>query len=426
MEGSGGLLHLGVAINGVIGAPKLLSIGHSHGIASRLGPRVARMFVSLGTLALCALVLAFADEEVQAQQLPQAQHMAIGEQGAGNIPQTTLEATPTEETSSMETRLGRTAPIEPTTQPALVRSVSAVEELSPAASDPRPAARWLPVENVITHPEPVSGSALRSDPVSGSTTVPTEQDAPNTSVGPYLAPPDPRSTPSEPAAEPASGLVPVTPVDPETALEPVETDHSPLDPEPKPVTIGESNPLPLLIEEASAAEPAVLYAGEEEDSYLPYALGTSVVGAVETLDGALESVAANALGVFVGEVLSWPAAVEGERLIDTTLAGLFYGEAAGHTPASEPAGETKPPPTGTGPDWPLQDSGPQPVSPFTPPAGSSFSLSGGQVGAGTVALLLCVLASSLILLRREFKLFWTFCELPKPSSALLLPPERPG
>jgi hypothetical protein len=61
------------------------------------------MFVSLGTLALCALVLAFADEEVQAQQLPQAQHRAIGEQGAENISQTTLEATPTDETSSMET-----------------------------------------------------------------------------------------------------------------------------------------------------------------------------------------------------------------------------------------------------------------------------------------------------------------------------------
>jgi hypothetical protein len=200
------------------------------------------MFVSLGTLALCALVLAFADEEVQAQQLPQAQHRAIGEQGAENISQTTLEATPTDETSSMETRLERTSPIEPTTQPALVRPVSAVEELSPAASDPTPAVHGLPVENVITYPEPVSGSALRSDPVSGSTIVPAEQDAPNTSVGPYLAPPDPRSTPSEPAAEPASGLVPVTPVDPETALEPVETDHSPLDPEPKPVTIGESNP----------------------------------------------------------------------------------------------------------------------------------------------------------------------------------------
>src|ERR671916_432555 len=70
--------------------------------------------------------------------------------------------------------------------------------------------------------------------------------------------------------------------------------------------------------------------------------------------------------------------------------------------------------------------GPQPVSPFTPPAGSSYSLSGGQVGAGVVALLFCVFASGLILLRREFKLSWNFCELPKPNSVLLLPPERPG
>jgi hypothetical protein len=151
-----------------------------------------------------------------------------------------------------------------------------------------------------------------------------------------------------------------------------------------------------------------------------------VVGAVETLDVNLGNAAAYALGVLVDEALSWPAPVEGEGLVDTTLAGLFNGEAAGHAPASEPSGETESSPTGTAPQWPLQDSGPQPVSPFTPPAGSSFSLSGGQVGAGIVALLLCVLASGLLLLRREYKLFWAFCELPKPSSVLLLPPERPG
>jgi hypothetical protein len=151
-----------------------------------------------------------------------------------------------------------------------------------------------------------------------------------------------------------------------------------------------------------------------------------MAGAVETLEETLESAAADALGILVDEALSRPAAEEGEGLIDTTLAGLFYGEEAGHAPASEPGGETESSPTGTGPEWPLQDSGPQPVSPFTPPAGSSFSLSGGQVGAGIVALLLCVLASGPILLRQEFKLLWAFCELPKPSSVLLLPPERPG
>ncbi len=118
--------------------------------------------------------------------------------------------------------------------------------------------------------------------------------------------------------------------------------------------------------------------------------------------------------------------MKGEGLIDTKLASLFYAEESGHAPASEPAEETKSSPNGTGPESPLQDSAPQPVSPFTPPAESSFSLSGGQVGAGVVALLLCVLASGQILLRRKFKLLWAFCELPKPSSVLLLPPERPG
>jgi hypothetical protein len=215
-------------------------------------------------------------------------------------------------------------------------------------------------------------------------------------------------------------LVPVTPVDQETA-------SGTVDPEPEPVAIEESNPLPLLPGEAPAAEPAVLYSGEEEDSYSLYVLGTSMVDAVESLEETLESAAANALGVLVDEASSWPAEEEGEGLVDTTLAGLFYEEEAGRTPASEPGGETKPSPTGTGPEWPLQDNSPQPVSPFTPsPAGSSFSLSGGHVGTGIVALLLCVLASGLILLRPEFKLLWAFCELPKPSSVLLLPPERPG
>jgi hypothetical protein len=87
---------LGAAINGVIGAPRLLSIEHSHRVASRPGPRVSRTFVSLSILALCALVLAFDGEEAQAQQLPQAQHPETSEQVAGKIFRTPVEATPTE------------------------------------------------------------------------------------------------------------------------------------------------------------------------------------------------------------------------------------------------------------------------------------------------------------------------------------------
>jgi hypothetical protein len=241
-----------------------------------------------------------------------------------------------------------------------------------------------------------------------------ERDGAEMPVDPDLAAPASESTTSEPMTE----LIPVTPVDQDTAPGTVD---------PELVAIEESNPLPLLPAEAPAAEPAVLYSGEEEDPYSLYVLGPSMVDVVESLEETLESATANALGVLMDEASAWPAAQEGESLVDTTLAGLFYEEEAGRVPASEPSGETKSSPTGTGPEWPLQDNGPQPVSPFTPPpAGSSFSLSGGHVGAGIVALLLCVLASGLILLRREFKLLWAFCELPKPSSALLLPPERPG
>lgn len=410
----------GVVIDGVIEAPKLLLFGHSHEVASRLGPRVSRTFVSLGTFALCTLVLAFASEEAQAQQLPQAQHTEIGEQSPGKILQTPVDATLTEETLSQETRSASTSPVEPASQSALINPLSGspADEPSSTAPDPALAGPGRPVGDAAPRPEPVSGPALQSDSVFRSMTVPGEQDGPEMPVEPYLAPPVPEPTTSEPAPE----LVPVTSIDQETVPGPVEPNRSPLDLEPEPVATEESDPLPLLAAEAPAAEPAVLYSGEEEDSYPLYVLGTSVVGGVETLEDA----ATDALSSLVDETLSWSAAEEGEGLIDTTLAGLFYEAEVWRAPASGPSEETQPSPTGPGPESPLQDSGPQPVSPFTPPAGSSFSLSGGQVGAGVVALLFCVLASGLILLRREFKLSWAFCELPKPSSVLLLPPERPG
>jgi hypothetical protein len=71
---------------------------------------------------------------------------------------------------------------------------------------------------------------------------------------------------------------------------------------------------------------------------------------------------------------------------------------------------------------------PPPPSP-APLGGSYFSPSvGGQVGpGGVVPLLICVLAVGLVLLRPLVgRLSWATCELPKPTSVLLLPLERPG
>ena len=71
------------------------------------------------------------------------------------------------------------------------------------------------------------------------------------------------------------------------------------------------------------------------------------------------------------------------------------------------------------------------LPPMPPPTGDSpfFSLPGtGQVafGGGVGLLLLGVLASVLILRRRDGPLAWISCEPPKLTSALLVPLERPG
>ena len=75
-----------------------------------------------------------------------------------------------------------------------------------------------------------------------------------------------------------------------------------------------------------------------------------------------------------------------------------------------------------------KDAPPPPPSP-APLGGSYFSPSiGGQVSpGGVVPLLICVLVAGLVLLRPlAGRLSWASCELPKPSSVLLMPLERPG
>ena len=98
---------------------------------------------------------------------------------------------------------------------------------------------------------------------------------------------------------------------------------------------------------------------------------------------------------------------------DFSEALILGGEMSAETPSD---GATESPE-----DAPL----PSPV-----PLGSSyFSQSvGGQVGpGGVVPLLICVLVVGLVLLRPLVgRLSWATCELPKPSSVLLLPRERPG
>jgi hypothetical protein len=91
-------------------------------------------------------------------------------------------------------------------------------------------------------------------------------------------------------------------------------------------------------------------------------------------------------------------------------------------------------PSGETTKSPLEGATPAPLAPQLPSpfegssVFSSYSGVSGQTGpwGGFVVLLLGVLVSGLVLLLREGFLSWTAWEQPKPSSALLLPLERPG
>jgi len=136
-------------------------------------------------------------------------------------------------------------------------------------------------------------------------------------------------------------------------------------------------------------------------------------------------------GVEVVEPLVQQALTQTQTTITETVATVAsaFGTLESWTAGWLPSGEAAQTSTeGTAPD-PLV-----PLDPLLPPMPSPgdspfFSLPGtGQVGSGggLGLLLLGVLASSLILLRRDGPLSWITYELPKPTSALLLPLERPG
>jgi hypothetical protein len=133
---------------------------------------------------------------------------------------------------------------------------------------------------------------------------------------------------------------------------------------------------------------------------LPSSVGTTVAGAVGTVRSAAASVATEVLGSLAG-------GSPGTSSTDAT-----------NVPQEKPSEGT-----------PQQ----QPAPPLAPPVGGGGSYSpstgGGQLGTGwgSAPLLVGILAlTAAILLRRDFRTYLISCEMPKPSSALLLPLERPG
>jgi hypothetical protein len=195
---------------------------------------------------------------------------------------------------------------------------------------------------------------------------------------------------SEPATAPATA--PITPL----------ADGGPL------TTFTNNKPAAAFVGAAVPAAPAV-----GEALRLSSSLGTRAASALDSAVGTVQSAATNA-----ARAATSVASATAE--VFRTLTG---GSAS--TPSSDAtSGNQQAPSDGTSQD---------PMAPLVPPLGDSlfspFVGAAGQLGAGggVAPLLVGILALLTVsLARRDFRTYLIACEMPKPSSALLRPLERPG
>jgi hypothetical protein len=188
--------------------------------------------------------------------------------------------------------------------------------------------------------------------------------------------------------------------------------------------------IPAVAEEVPAALPAgPSLPSELADPVIPGAelqqqVGQGVVSQEQALSGyrssgiAPASAAVRPLAQALNNVIGASASAAA-----SAIAGVL-GTVGGWLTEAPSSGEDSPASEGT---WP------KPFAPVSPePLGSSFIglFSGnGQAsagGAGATPLLGVLFLASVLLLRRDVRTYLISCELPKPSSALLLPLERPG
>jgi hypothetical protein len=342
-------------------------------IAGGLDPRGRKILTLIPALVLVTGVFVFFGGEAQAQQ-PEPQQAATSYQIA--VEQTT-EATLFEASRSEK----------PPVETPLVETPQS-ERSEPPPFKPRGADRQEDTESPAA-----AGTTLHIHDSSAGSAPPEK---PGLGPGPDRAPP----------------VVP--------APESVEPELPVLKSVPEPLSLEEGDPLSSLVEEVPV--PGL----SEAEAYLSSSPGDSVESVAEPFESTVVEVSRTSV-----ESPPLTPIVEDDGLLNPALASLLPGVEVNRAPASEHTEDPEIPSAGsTGPENP-PDSAPQPASPIAPPlGGSSFSGSGGQAGLGgggfAPLLLVGVLASGLILLRRDGLLRWPSCEPPKPSSALLAPLERPG
>ena len=359
----------------------------------------------------------FSNREAQASQQPSAaqQRTVAPNEGASEAPS---KAPPTNSssngTSSSDTpATGSTpsapGPPDPSQQPPPGPSQQPPPEPAPSPQEPPP---WgdgsAPPEPPSNAPGPApSGDPCPSpypdDPVPGppvGSTPPPDSSVPGAPVG---STPPPPSSSKPPAAVPSE------------ALTPSESNPLPTAPEQTAAALSSApieRPAPLVKDGPVKASPTEQPASSTVIPENPMAAGrsvTQVLGeASRVLPGGLQAAATTAVKTLQDTATN----------VANVLGGFLSGSSESSSPTNDVEGSSK----GT----------PQPSSPIVPPiGGGSFSslLGGGQGGIGSSSvtpILVGILMLGLIVLRPDGKLSRVFCELPKPSSALLLPLERPG
>ena len=386
---------------------------------------VVAFFLSLGAFVVLAA------GEARAEQLPEAQQqqklVVDGEVAKTGVDRTVDRKPPVERPTS---KLSPTdsAPPKDSVPPKDSAPPPTGSAPSPAKSAPPPTPQLSPTPDTASQPEPVPEPPFQYDPG----TPPADSD-------PKFNLPTPGEFGAEidATSEPRRGLAPkypFVPTDPTPAPEPVYSEPVSAIPKPvseRPVEVKatldipeEKRPFPSRVEEKLPVFPQGGVGQAPQPEKRP--VTASPVGFPRsTADRKLEvrapMVPYSPQKAVSGSLSNIQTAVSSAvRTLQSTAAKVLEPLAEDSSGASSPAEDEDP-----------LENPPQPSSPLVPPVGYGFfslSTGGGQAGpgAGITLLLLCVLASGLVLLRRDGRLWRAFCEVPKPSSALLTPLERPG
>jgi hypothetical protein len=387
-----------------------LYIGQSHSTTIHLDPLSRKPLALVVALVLSFVALVLAAGEAKAAQQPPT----VVQQPSTEVQQFPAK-TSTEYSAATDKKVAEPVPEVPSVvsnpletlfpAPPLLKGSTLLQSLPnptpepPALQPPPPPA---PADSLQKLQKPVSK-------LTGESTRPEDPEPPSAKPDSARqqnpAPPVPlgREVP-DPVPDPLSSqptLLPVSEPSPEPELK-------------KPIALqAASETLPLQAEEPSvtkALEQAGMLASLPENVPANY----SVSPIAPTSYRADQSIAASRAII--------PVPLEG---------GLHSTTNLGHIkPSVSTSFAGSPEPSSNDTQKPLEDTPQPPEPPLAPPVGDAplFSLGGAQTapGGALALLLICIFASGMVLLRPNSKLHLASCTIPKPSSALLMPLERPG